>query len=112
MPYVERHEQGFIDTALMLIIVLLIAMFVVLYAEIILNYFKTIKKTVMKLGEFSYELYLAHSVFLGILRKADSKGDGRLVALLMFIVFTTITAIALKFFVSWLLSIKRFKKEF
>lgn len=94
--YVEANELGVIDTVLQLGIVFCIAIFIVLFAEALVGRFRVLRKALLKLGAFSYEVYLVHSLYLDILRNADSRGSGRLIAVFVFIALTAITTIALK----------------
>lgn len=96
LPYVSRHELGVIDTLLQLVVIVPAAVFLLSFSDWIFLRSAALKRWMKKVGEYSFELYLTHSVFLELLRRAVGARQ-KITASILFAACTLTVSFALKY---------------
>jgi len=100
LPWVETHEFGVADTICQMIIVFCAAVLIVLYAENIVKRVYRIKSMLLVFGDYSYELYLTHSIYIEMLKNvAEKLIKEKLLVILIFIGLTVVSTLILKYLI-------------
>lgn len=108
LDYVEQNELGFADTVLQWLIIFCVSMFLLIFAQHFIEKNSVFKKLMLKLGKYSYELYLTHTICLCLLRNTFFDIKEKMVATILFIVLTIVLTVVLNRSVSVVLKLPIF----
>lgn len=97
LPWVEAHELGVVDTICQIIIVFCAAVLIVVYAKSIAERVYRIKSMLLMFGDYSYEIYLTHSVYIEMLKNVAEKIiREKLLVILIYIGLTFVSTVILR----------------